>query len=330
MAPAWHVASAALLRGLGDRLCRIWDCAFPSKAATSPNGNQNLAGEIVGNGARNYQDPIQFDRADLPGGFLTWGVSRHCSEFFPNEGDTNPLEMAEQFTAVAALPDDRTMLVIQRCSSLVTERVKSVKGLHLLIQNDLYNDSRRSYRHTAGKDETRGGDSGISLCRDIPGNWINVDERIGLVTAWSRDAWTLNQPGRRQIGIKPYPHIDSRPAKGNLCADEICSPHREGEIWLEQGELLFDLGAAVLAGTDSEETESVAANDINYLQLTDTVRVLFCRAADGNRYALAANSGLEAFEWQCSEPVEQSWGETGNGDSILLKPQSAVLFKLKA
>lgn len=330
---AFHGSS--LVRGKRRLASWTWRAALPNMGLCLPvegsdlaEWHQNLAGEIIGKGARNYQEPICFDRVDLPAGFLTWGLSHHCSEFFCNEGDTNPLPLAEQFTAVAALPDDRTMLVMQRCHSLVTERVKSLKGLHFLIQNDLHNDSLRVYRNAKGSETTRGGDTGAALRREIPGNWINVDERVGLVLAWSSNPWVLNQPGRRQIGIKPYPHIDSRPAAGNLCADEICAPCSEGEVWLEQDAPLYDLGVAVLAAASSKETERVAASDLSHSKISDTLRALTCRGADGKRYALIANSDSEHATWQNTDPVAQTWGGASEGRSLTLAPQSAALVEL--
>ncbi len=332
---AFH--GAFLVRGTRRLASWCWRAALPNQGLCVPvegsdlaEWKQNLTGEIVGRGARNYQKPIEFDGVTFPGGFVTWGTSRHCSEFFCNEGDTSPLEMAEQFTVAAALPDDRTMLVAQRCVSLVTEKVQSVKGLFCQIQNDLYNESVRRYSDREGSFVSRGGDEAEELRRPISGDWVNVDDRLGLASAWSSDPWTLYRPASRQVGLKPYPHIDSRPAKGNLRADEICAPCLPDGVDLEQDELLYDLGFAVLAGSDVVETEAFSSESVEYSKVTDTMRVVACIGADSRRYALVANSGAEPCSWESPDRIAQAWGGTvaEGGLALNLDSKTAALCLL--
>jgi hypothetical protein len=335
----WHdpYHGAVLVRGKRRFASWTWLAAYPNQGLCFPvqcsdmaEWKQNIGAEIIGRGARNIQKAIEFKTHQFPGGFLTFGLSDHCSEFFCSEGETSPVAMARQFTAAAALPDDKTMLVIQRCTSLITDSIRSFKGLFLQIPNDLFNDFHRKYRCEDGTFKSTGGDSGKRRVMTVKGNWTNIDDQLGVILGWGPTALQVHQPGCRQIGLKAYPHIDDRPAGGNLCCDEICTPLRMQGVNIEQDKRLFDVGFAILAGSSAEDTRRVSKTQLSADCSPGSLPLLQYITDKGRHFVLVSNPTDEKAKWRAPEHIRGCWGGSLTEDpiEIILDPFAASLCEL--
>ncbi len=331
---SWH--GAHLVRDSRRLASWTWKAAQPVQGLCVPvessdmaEWNQNLSGQIIGPGARNYQLPSSFGHREIPGGFLTWGISHHYSDFFCCEGITQPIKMAEQFTVAAAIPDQQTMLVIQYCKSLITDMLASVKGVFLQIPNDVFNDSVRIFHHSQGQQIVPGGDNRECGYTAIPHNWINVDNKLSLVMTWLNEPLSLIQPGYRQIGIKPYPHIDSRPAGGNLYANEIVAPRYLEGYRVQQDEIIYDNGFAVLAGINAKDTIDFSSTRIAGAN-RGGLRQINVTSAFDQHYTLLANVGEDIIDMQIEKNIKHAWGPEGalKGNQLMLSPNSAMLLEV--
>ena len=95
-------------------------------------------------------------------------------------------------------PDPRTYL-------------SEVKGLKLNVPNDLFNDYVRTVATAGGPIRLDGRAQGL---RELVGNWLCVDGRIGVVGLYGGESITIYQAGRRRASG----YGDS------LYYDEVCFP----------------------------------------------------------------------------------------------------------
>ena len=217
----------------------------------------NLSGRILGMGLLNEHKSIARCHHNFPGGFATCGTVTVYSHQYISEGDS-PGNVAFTDLACAALPDDCTMVVLQRARVEGRTYLRNVQGLMLQIPNDIFNGMRRVYRSSddeflvecfPGTDEVL----------EIQGNWLNVDNQLTVMKIYGPDL-VIHRLAERNIFIKPYTH---RPhtalAGGNLYVDEICCGYQDHGQMYDAGSILFDLGVAVMAGMDTPHTAQYAA-----------------------------------------------------------------------
>jgi len=187
-----------------------------------------------------------------------------------------PAETIAHHYAVAALPDDRTMVIMQYCRVRARTYISTVKGLKLNVPNDLFNDYRRTYVTDVGPRVIRG-DAALTV--DLGCRWVNVSETIGAVGIYGAETFTLHQAGRRRAA--GYGE--------SLFYDELCFPCRIDARDVDPASLVLDCASAVLSAAGSSETGDLAAGGVARLHCAaDAVRAVRVAGADGDRYILAA------------------------------------------
>ncbi len=287
---------ACLVRGAARTASWTWLAGERPNGLCLPSGDSalaewrhNLAGEIRGLGRVNYQDLVDHRQAIFDGGFLTWGRTVFRSEKMMCESHPDE-ETAGQEIVCAALPDDATMLVLQRARVLARVDLASVKGIFLQVPNDLFNGYRRVYRSGGRVLETNGRDWRAETIR-VSGGRLEIDGRLLLEGAYGLDALFIHRPGRRQVGLSV--RQDRADAGGMLLVDEICAPCQLGRRNYDAGAVIYDHGFAISVrpacagrvGRWGARPEGLAAPGC------PEVRLVAADGRDGVRYLLAANLG---------------------------------------
>ena len=240
----------------------------------------NLAGSVRLLGANGVPELLRHDQALFRGGFITWGaMDDRAGAIFP-EGWTPPVALEHQY-AVAALPDDRTMIVLEYCAAQIRCWLREVKGLKLNVPNDIFNGMERTFAGEAGPMIVRAEGADII---DLRSRWVCVEGAIGAAGIHGGDGFALYQAGARRASG----YGDS------LYYDELCCPCMLGVIEAQPAEAILDCGNVVLSGTGSEETAEVAAAVEHIACDAELVRAVRVPGADGHAWLLVANFAGEA------------------------------------
>lgn len=273
-------------------------CVPPWKSCMA-EWHQSLTGCIKGLGRIHeirYEPTLQ---QSFPGGFIICGrMTTHSMEYLA-EGESNR-DVACTDQAFIALPDDRTLVIMQRARVGCRTWLQSVKGLYLPVPNDLFNGNRRT-AHDAGGQFILTGCPENAQTRPVNGHWLNLDQCLSVMRVFGPDL-VIHQPAGRQIMIR-----GKERAGGHLHADEICCGYTEGLHAVEAGTVLFDLGAVVLSGIDAAGTRTFHDTEppLAVNTVTPEVRALTLRGADERRYFVMVNFGnREAAE---SLPASGEW-----------------------
>ena len=293
---AWSDAfhGAALHRSERRIASWVWEAAekpqglcLPPSASDMAEWQQNLAGEINGLGTWNRNTVLEHQERQFAGGFITWGAIQRVSGGHLEGQKHQDEKIALQRIVFCALPDDTTVVSLQRATTAKRVYVDTVKGLFLRIPNDLFNDCRRRYHAADGVHQLDGVGAAPSELA-LHSSWVNVDERLGVVALYGGDGLTISRPGRRQIGINGEPQ-----AGGMLYCDDICMPCLTGLRDYASGATIMDIGFVVQSGVSSAVTAATAANGVGVVAcgVDPAVRLVRVRGADGKTYALAMNFG---------------------------------------
>ncbi len=284
---------------------------MPPAASSMAEWQGNLVPRIRGLGAFNDAncDPSQNELFD--GGFATCGHITVHSHQPISEGESAQ-DIAQIDVACVALPDDRTVVVLQRARALRRVWLPEVKGLFYQMPNDIFNTMSRTYIHSEGQFELAGC-PGHSERRDIPGDWLNVDACWSVVRGYG-PALSIHRPADRQIYIKPYTNRQhTEKAGGNLYVDEICMGGSDERQAVDTGSTLVDIGALLLSGVSGEETAaySAAHKPTAIRSISDNIRGMAVVGADSVTYRVIANFGDEDSAFDSAEGTEITKKEDG-------------------
>jgi hypothetical protein len=280
---------------------------LPANASDMAEWRENLSGYIGGVGRITSKQVTSHDGGTFQGGFLTWGSTDIHTKALLGEGQKDETIARHQLVC-AALPDDTTMLVLQYASA-VDRRVMitAVKGLYLHMPNDIFNGNVRRYYYEGGVHVFSGAGSSKEIRSFEGSQWLNVDERLGIIAAYGTDGLSVLRPGRRQIGLKST--LLNAGTEGMLYCDELCAPCRVGLQSADANEIILDAGFVLQADVNPEVTRRDASDRerVSSFQCESPyVRGIRVLGADEQVYLLLANFGdtvqevrlpeLEAFD----------------------------------
>ncbi len=297
---------SVLTRGPGRLASWTWVAAespqgqcLPPSASSMAEWRSNLAGRIRGLGLWHETRCEPAHTTAFPGGFVTCGRVTVTSRDGVAEGECD-YDAARIDLACAALPDDRTMVILQRARTQYRVWLREAKGLFLQIPNDLFNGYRRTLTTAHGEAVLRGC-SGSAQTHAIDGDWLNLDDLLSVVRLYGPPL-CIHQPADRQITIKDKPL-----GGGALFADEICCGYLDAPQPVEPATGLFDLGAAILAGTDTARTRDwLAATPPRPIDCpVPDARAVTVHGADGHDYLVVANFGTDTLSLPVPGPVPQ-------------------------
>lgn len=264
-----------------------WRAAEPPQGLCLPPASghlaewcSNMGGSVRLTGETGKRKVVSHVQSIFDGGFLTSGTVADSEKAVLQEGWVS-VDPAHHRYAVAALPDERTMVVLEYCRLGVRSYVSEIKGLKLNVPNDLFNRYRRTYLTDAGPTMMDG--RGKQILR-TGSKWANVENTIGIVGVYGADWVTIFQAGERRASG----YADS------LYYDEICYPCRIGTHAVDAGAVVLDCGSVVLSKATAEETAEFAAGGVEQLECGNTgFRAVRISGANGDNYVLVANFGDE-------------------------------------
>ncbi len=287
----------------------------------------NLAGRVVGAGCLTRAEPEAWASVAFPRGFLTHGSFHWIADLNPSEGSP-PEQTARCQIVFAALPDDATVLVLQRATTTQPVYLNQVAGLGLRIPNDLFNGSKRRYRFLGAGHEIPGASTGALPTPGLleAGDQIEVDGQL-TITALYGGTLAILRPGHRQITLRNT-HLQHSQQGGSLYCDEVIVPITSRQQFYPAGTRLYDIGANLCVGG--------AAQGIVRSSPHAEVRIIEGVDRAGWHYLLAVNFGpvgqvvalpaeAKAARTLCGPPPENSpSGET----TLSLPPESSSLLQL--
>lgn len=255
-------------------------CLPPSdpRAVSSAEWASNLAPVVrfLGDDGGQHRRLLAHTIETFPGGFVTCGAVMEGVDIRVDEG-AQCTDQATTYLAFAALPDGRTCvglhLVIAAEDRLgyLTE----LKGLHLNIANDCFNGFRRDFRAASGQwifasppleDETVTLDS----------TWMSVDDVVGVVLLYGSDGLVVDRSEARRGGRYQ-----------SLFVEEVCSSVQRGLIPTGPGDVLVDVGFALLSGGMASETAAIRGGQLGADGVL--VRGVWVEGVDGARYEVVAD-----------------------------------------
>jgi len=229
---------------------------------------------------------------------------------------------------------------MQRAHTLHRVFTRTVKGLHLMIANDLHNGGVRPYTDAAGTFRTKSRPGRRELLHR-GSHWLNIDGSLGLRILGGAREVILHRPAEPQVGIKAMQY---RPmaslAGGMLYADDICLGACEVEVTCHDGgAVLFDCACALRTGLSAKATatwaDEKAIRTIEPATPSPEVRAVRVTGDDGLTYLLATNFGDKPAKAELAGRAIRVGGGGGLTDlpgqnrfSVRLDPGGAVLCEL--
>ncbi|MFO7947167.1 MAG: hypothetical protein R6V19_10150 [Armatimonadota bacterium] len=282
----------------------------PPESGHLAEWDRNMAGIVRPLGARGCAEVLGHHEALFDGGFVTWGIINDSAGAVLPEGWEAPGAI-EHRHAIAALPDERTMVVMEHCVAPFRCYIAEVKGIKLNVPNDIFNGMQRTYACEGDVITLRG--DGAAGVRSLGSKWVCVDDTIGVIGVRGGDSIALYQAGHRRASG----YADS------LFYDELCFPCIAPEttdtdppyLEFEPGDVILDSMGVVLSGADGAETAKVAATVRTIDPDEDTLRAIIVPGADRAEYAVVTNFGETPVEADLSIDVEVATDCT-TGDTI--------------
>jgi hypothetical protein len=242
---SWTWRAAAAPQGL----------CIPAQASSMAEWQHNLAGRVLGMGRINTPTFEVGQCETYPGGFTTCGKITITSHEHVAEGESEAA-VAVIDLACVALPDDRTVIILQRARALGRPYLREVKGLFLQVGNDIFNHSSRIIAWN-GATRVLKSLPKSSETIDILGDWLCVDDQLSVVRGYG-PALSIHRPADRQIGLVTHGLLQKSDAGGNLYAEEICCGCSTRIYAPEPDAVLFDIGVVIMSGTTADESAAYA------------------------------------------------------------------------
>jgi len=294
---------AAFQRGSNRAASWVWRAADPPQGLCVPLGDSstaewrtNLAGRVMGLGQVHKADLKCSALERFEGGFITCGSYAIGEEKPLHEAAGETWSVARVDLCFAALPDDATVVVFQRAVLDHPQYLRELKGLFLQVPNDLFNESRRTCWHAAGK-LVLPSCPGTERRHDIEGGWLNIDNVLGVLKIHADGPLTIWGPAERQVHIKNNPAVG-----GSLYVDEIClGCETETTFHDDTMKPLFDVGAVILAGVDAGTTRTFAedASSVVVETLSGDRRAVRLRGQNGRFYRVSVDWAAGTCEHTC-------------------------------
>jgi hypothetical protein len=222
---------------------------------------------------------IANDQRAFAGGFLTWGRLALGCGCYNDEGWQSPASgQAVHHLAVAALPDDRTMLTIEvvRVGEFPAV-VRAVNGMHLNLPNDCMNDSHREL-HTASGTITLNAGEADGL-QSLHSRWAQLAPRLGVVGLQGGESLAIDRSRQRRGGAYRSLHVE-----------EVVWGAQRGIQRVTAGSDVLDAAWLVRSGGDANDTATCAElNPHAARELGPDLRAVSVTLPDGQRYALILN-----------------------------------------
>lgn len=228
---------------------------------------------------------ISHDQQDFAGGFLTWGrLARGCGCQL-DEGWKAPVDgQAVHHLAVAALPDDRSLLTIEVVRIGARPAiVRAGAALHLNLPNDCFNGGERVVTTANGERTLRCGEHDGVVPLDS--RWAQLAPRLGVIGLSGGSTLAVDRSRERRGGPYRSLHVEAI-VWGAWQATRCVAP----------GSDVLDAAWLVRSGGDAADTARCAeANPHAARALGPEVRAVDLTLPDGRVWTLVLNLAAEAM-----------------------------------
>jgi hypothetical protein len=250
---------------------------------------ENLGVRVRGVGRHHRSTLLRHTVSNFNQGFTTCGRLAFASEGQVAEGFHGAVPIGTLDLAAVALPDDASMVVLQRYRS-PPERtwLTCFQAVNALLPNDLWNGNRRSYVWEDGSKDCSGGAANDEEYIQTKSPWICCDNRIGFALIGDGLTFSLYHPGRRQIGLTKHDAWEDGP--GYLACDELGVGRRAGLHEVPRDCNLADLAFVVVANGRPKPLQRVVQTARRLVSEGD-LRMVEVPGQDGRNYLIAANFG---------------------------------------
>lgn len=279
--PARLAAFAWRAHGLTQGLCQ------PPDDGHLAEWSQNLAGQIrflgddgvIEGGQTTRRRLLGYHIDTFEGGFVTSGAVMEGVGLTLAEGWRGEESGLHQL-AFVALPDGHTVVGLQHCRT-VNHRtyLAEVKGLHLNLPNDLYNDFKRPLV-TAQGTIVLTNPPGQDRLIELASPWANIDGRVGVVGLYGAEQLVVHQAKERRGG-----------KYASLYVDEICFHCHLGTQSIEPNILILDVAWAILSQADASQTRRFGQHctPIPIDGAQPDIRGVYLPGLDGQFYLVLVN-----------------------------------------
>jgi hypothetical protein len=190
---------------------------------------------------------------------------------------------------VAALPDDRTLVLYDRRIAADATVTVHREGLRWHVVNDIFNGNRRMIHHAGGTQEVIGVPATPGMAdriMQLPGRWLNIDSKVGLAVLRGKGQLALRDAAQRQ-------------AAGSICFDDVYFPWSDEPSPCHPGEVVQETVVVLLAGADAAETRSWALHASCHVGAVDHGRVVLeVTAPSAKRYVIDADFAQRKLSWR--------------------------------
>ncbi|PCJ60247.1 MAG: hypothetical protein COA79_08735 [Planctomycetota bacterium] len=287
----------------------------------------NGIGNVKGTSFIYTVNSSNFVNNNFEAGFLTGGKISFAEEGHIAEQFSGPENFAYGYLICMALPDDNTMIILQKVYAEKFLYLKESYGLNWSIPNDVFNHSKRHYE-TPEKQFLH---SPIDKNIKVETPWLLVDHKLGITSLDHSSPLTLITADQRSAGIKsnshkPHNHL----AGGSLFIDRVQVSPKKYEPYdsFEKDEALYLAAVSIHSNTNTSLLEqSKKNNSMNWNH--EGLQKAIVKGQDEITYEIIANLNNQSIIWQGNKP----WQQTGTieelgSNKLILDPGSAIVNRI--
>ena len=251
-----------------------------SLAEWESNGYSQMQGQNIGR-----ENLANFHRT-FPGGFINSGMIGVVECWPWGEGEA-PATVALGRSACAALPDGKSMIILEKTQCIKECAFNSHRTIGWKIPNDVHNDYERSFQWEKGSANLKKGFAPEVI--DTRSPWITVEDQLSFVLGYGADSFKIHIPELPMGAIKSCQYMTS------LYMNEICgSVEKDLSRRHMPGEILADTGYALMAGVSADE---IRGYKLEKVECDEKLRAVKFTTPEGI-WLFAANFSDETLVWE--------------------------------
>ena len=275
---------SAVRRGAEGPVILNQTLADSSLAEWCGNGHAQIIGR-----ASVCHDMEKFN-ASIPGGFINSGKTQ-ITEIYPFGEGESIYTIAESSAACAALPDGKTMIVLEYARTVKEHFLYSLRSIGWKVPNDVHNGRKRTFYY-GNKSCELASHSGAGII-DTHSKHVNIENTSSVILGYGSESLKIHAPAQAMGVIKTCRFMTS------LYVNEICASVEDTPARRRMpGEILADTGYAVVSGVSAAEGEKYK---LIRLDAPENARAVELTTPDGKVYRFIANFGSSSVSWLDSE-----------------------------
>ena len=209
------------------------------------------------------------------------------TEIYPFGEGESIYTIAESFSACAALPDGKSMIVLEYAHAVKEHFLYSLRTIGWKVPNDIHNGKKRTF-HYGNEICELASYSGAGVL-DTRSKHVNIEDKISVVLGYGSDSLKIYAPEQAMGVIKTCRFMTS------LYVNEICGSVEDTPARRRMpGDVLADTGYAVISGVSAEEGVKYK---LTRLDSPENTRAVELTTPDNKVYRFIANFGSTPVSW---------------------------------